>query len=155
MITRPLQRDEASKLVDELWLPLGHEMTELNEYNRLAEEPREDAIDYYKNSIDDDQQIIFVAIKNGEFIGYIYGMQIIARPVFARGDKLYIYESYVREEFRRQGVISELLTKLEAWGLKQNCETSWFATDMNNKANIMAAEENGYESEKYLFSKTL
>ena len=155
MKIRPLQADETEKLVDNLWFPLGYEMAELDDFNGLAEDVREDAIAYHKKALTNDERTILVAIEDGEFAGFIYAKREETMPVLKREYDLHIIEVYVREESRQQGIASELLAEIEAWEKAQDCEWASLMVHVDNRAAHSLYKNNEFEVKRNLFAKSL
>lgn len=149
MKVREAKPSETEKLVQELWLPLAREMEEVSDYNKLREDLDTDKVEKRKRrKIKEKGNYIYVAIEDEEFIGLISSKVKESAPVFSRGDKLKITELYVTENYRREGVASELLDRMESLAEEESCET--IELDVN-KANESARElyrENGFEVER-------
>lgn len=155
MEIRPLRTDEVERLVDNLWFPLGREMAELDDFNALAEDVREDAIAYHEATFTDDERTILVAIENGEFAGFIYAKRERTMPIFKRECELHIIEVYVREQSRQQGIASKLLAEIETWEKAQNCEWASLMVHVDNHAAHSLYENNEFEVKRNLFAKPL
>ena len=56
------------------------------------------------------------------YAGYASAAAGESPPVFARGDPLYVTELYVRPEYRGDGLATDLLDAVEAWGRDRGCE---------------------------------
>lgn len=155
MDIRPLKTNEVERLVDNLWISLGQEMAELDEFNGLAEDVREDAIDYHEAAFTDDDRIILVAVEDDEFAGFIYAKREKTPPIFERNYNLHIIEIYVREQSRQQGIASELLAEIEAWEEAQDCEWVSLMVHVDNHAAHSLYENNEFEIKRNLFAKPL
>ncbi|AFZ72771.1 hypothetical protein [Natronobacterium gregoryi] len=53
MEIRPLESDDVETLVDDRWFPLAREMGDFDEFNRVADDVREDAIGYHERALTD------------------------------------------------------------------------------------------------------
>lgn len=116
MEIRQASRDDVAAIVDELWLPFAREMAELDDYNALASDIREDAIEYREEKLSQANYCVQIAVEDGAFVGLATGEVQSSAPVFERGANLAVSEAYVRPEWRRQGIASALLDALEAGG---------------------------------------
>ena len=155
MEIRPLQADEVERLVDNLWFSLGREMAEMDQFNDLAEDVREDAIDYHEAALTHDERTILVAVEDGEFAGFIYAKREQTMPVFKRDYNLHIIEIYVREQSRQQGIASKLLSEIETWEKAQECEWASLMVHVDNHAAHSLYENSGFEVKRNLFAKPL
>lgn len=155
MEIRPLQSDEVEELVDTLWVRLGREMAELDDFNALAEDVRADAIAYHEKALTDDHRTILVAVEDGELVGFIYAKREETMAVFERKSDLHIIEVYVREESRQQGVASTLLSEVEAWEQGQNCEYATLMVHVDNRAAHSLYEDNEFEETRKFYAKSL
>jgi len=101
--------DDAVALVDDRWLPMAREMAELDKYNALADDVRDDAIEYRRETLAQPEYCIRIAIEDGAFVGFASAEVTPSPPVFDRGADLGINELSVRPERRRRGIATELL----------------------------------------------
>ena len=155
MQIRPLQPDEVEELVDTLWVRLGREMAELDDFNALAEDVRAKAIAYHEKALTDDHRTILVAVEDGEFAGFIYAKREETMAIFERESDLHIIEVYVREESRQQGVASTLLSEVEAWEQVQDCEYATLMVHVDNQAARSLYEDNEFEETRKFYTKSL
>lgn len=155
MEIRPLHADEVERLVDELWFSLGREMAELDDFNEVAEDVRDDAIDYHESAVTHEERIILVAIEDGDFAGFIYAKRERTMPIFKRDYDLHIIEIYVRERSRQQGIAATLLAEIETWEKAHDCEWASLMVHVNNPAAHSLYEDSGFEVKRNFFAKSL
>lgn len=152
---RRLRADEIETLVDDLWLPFAREMAELDDYNALQSDVREQAVAYRRERFEDDDVVTYVALEGAAIVGYASATHESSPPAFSRGDRLSVEEVYVRPSHRRQGVASELLDAVEDWGDDRGCSHAVLSVNARNDAAQAVYEERGYGVRRYKMTKSL
>ncbi|SDR29732.1 GNAT family N-acetyltransferase [Natronobacterium texcoconense] len=155
MKIRPLEPGDVETLVDDLWFPLAREMGDLDEFNRVADDVREDAIGYHERALTDEERILLVAVEDGEFVGFVYAKRERAMPTFQRTYDLHVIEVYVREASRQQGIASELLAAVESWENARECEWASLVVHVDNHAAQSLYEDHGFDVKRKFFAKRL
>lgn len=147
MELRSAESSEAAKIVRELWLSLAREMENVSDYNRLEDNlDLESTIEHKKDTIRSENSYMFVAEEGEEMIGFISAKIEESIPIFARGDKLKIDEMYVRPEFRREGVASELMDRVEETAEDKDVETLELSVDVENDSAQELYRNHGFEA---------
>lgn len=154
MEIRQASRDDVVTIVDELWLPFAREMARLDDYNALASDIREDAIEHREEKLTQAEYCAQIAVEDDTFVGLATGEVRPSAPVFERGATLAISEAYVRPDWRQQGIASALLEALEAWGDKQGYETASLSVNADNHAAKALYESLGFEAKRCQMVKT-
>jgi len=122
MEVREATPEEATRIVDDLWLPLARQMATLNEeYDALAEDVRTELLDHFDDLMADDDAIVLVGIDDDTFVALCSAAVRERPPVFAHAREVFVNEVYVTESYRREGVATELLERLETWASEQDC----------------------------------
>ncbi len=145
MQIRPLNRSEVESLVDKLWVPLADSMADLSQYNALTDDARDRALAYRREQVDADGVRTLVADDDGELVGYVSGEVRPTPPIFDRGDELYVSELYVMEDRRRQGIGTDLLDAIAAWGRDEGCETAAVSVNVRNAAGRELYEASDFD----------
>jgi GNAT superfamily N-acetyltransferase len=154
MEIRQATRDDAVAIVEDLWLPFAREMAELDDYNALAAEAREDAVEHRREELSQADYCVQIAVEGGTFVGFASAEVQASSPVFERGANLGISEVYVRPEWRQQGIASALLDAIEAWGNEQEYETVSLTVNANNHAARAFYEDWGFETKRLKLVKS-
>lgn len=118
---REATRDDAGRIVDDLWFPLAREVASLNAYDELDDDVREDVLTYFHDLLDREDAVVFVAEDAGTLVGLSSAERRDPPPVFARGTEAAVNEVYVTEASRREGVATALLERQEAWAREHDC----------------------------------
>lgn len=143
MEVRRLVEEDVTALVEELWLPFAREMADLDAYNALAEDVREDALAYRRERLAAAAAVTFVA-DDGGLIGYTALSHSEPPSVFARGPAVSVEEVYVAPERRGEGVATVLLERAEAWGRERGCERATLSVNADNATARALYEDRGY-----------
>ena len=147
MEIRSVSSSEAEKIVKELWLPLAQEMESISDYNRLEEDlDLESTIEHKKDDIQSENSYMFVAEDSEDMIGFISATVEESIPIFSRGDKLKINEVYVLPEYRRKGVASELMDRIEELAEDRKVETVELSVDVENDSAQELYRKHGFEA---------
>lgn len=145
MKIRQASRDDATAIVEDLWMPLAKEMSEVDDHHKLASDAREAAIEHREEKLSQQDHCTHIAIEGGTFVGHASaGMQASA-PVFARGNDLRISELFVRPGWRQQGIASALLDEIEAWGDDWDYDTISLSVHPDNHAAKALYEKRGFD----------
>lgn len=147
--------DEAERVVDELWIPLSHEMGAVDSYNELADKFRDAAVEYRREKLAAEDTFIRVAAVDGEWVGYVQATFEESPPVFARGPDLHVNELWVAESERGQAVASRLLDAAEAWGRERGAERVGLHVNVANEAARGLYESRGYETRRLYVDREL
>ena len=84
----------------------------------------------------------FAALVDGEVVGYI-----LSQPVsFADGEKKILWLDYVAvlPEFRRRGIGSSLLSKVENWATQHSCNMLYTGLNPNNTPSRVLLGRKGF-----------
>jgi len=102
-------------------------------------------VESMKESLENNQsEIVFVAIHNGKAIGFVCG-QLNPSICYADGVECEVTELFVYEEYRRKGVATKLIKRLELEFGKYNALEITLQT---GKKNVVAQKfyiNNGYD----------
>lgn len=153
MDIRPADVEDAPTIVDELWLPFAREMADLDPYNELAEDIRQDAIEYRRDRLASDEYRLLLAESDATPLGYAAGAVQPAPPVFARGATFNVDEVYVRPDARRQGIATALLEAIEADDINRECDTITLSVNAENSAAIGLYQDHGYAINRHKMIK--
>lgn len=121
MRIREATPEDAQTVKDELLVPGYRETAAVApDYSELDEEEvAESSVDRW---LDDDERVLFVAEADGDLAGYVSGGRHDSPAIYARGSYTNIDGLYVKSAYRRDGLASRLLDRIEAWAEEQGCE---------------------------------
>jgi GNAT superfamily N-acetyltransferase len=154
MEIRQASTDEAVAIVDDLWLPFAREMADLDDYNALAADTREAAIEHRREKLSHADYCVQIAVEDGTFVGFASAEVQASSPVFERGSNLGISEVYVRPTWRQQGIASALLDAIEVWGNEHEHETVSLTVNANNRAAKAFYEDGGFDTKRLTLVKS-
>lgn len=133
MRVREATREDEPAVTDQLLRP-AYEASEVvaPEFNELdgAAVAEADA----RRWLDADDRVLFVADLDGELVGHVSGVVTEPPPIYARGSRLHVDGLYVKSAFRRRGVASALVDRIEAWGDERGCEHLGVTVHADNEA---------------------
>ncbi|MEF8861712.1 MAG: GNAT family N-acetyltransferase [Haloarculaceae archaeon] len=156
---RPLreEEEEVERLVDELWLPFADEMAEVDGYNELVDETtaREHGLAYRREQLDDADARVWVAEREGAWVGYVRASVSTPAPVFARGPTLQVGELYVVPGARGAGVADALLDRAAEWGRTRDCERVGLSVNANNDRARSFYDRRGFEARRLKLDRPL
>lgn len=155
MTVRRLRREEISTFVDELWFPFAEEMADLDAYNDLADDLREDVLTYRRRRFEEDDVVTFVDDRAGEITGYTVVEYAETPPVFARGPEGSITEVYVAPEYRGRGIVHDLMDRAETWASEQGCEHATLSVNADNDVARDVYESRGFSTRRHKMDKGL
>ena len=155
MQIRPLGEDEASTLVEELWVPYSEALAEMDPYGGLVDDPHADATEHRRERVREEDTFDYVAVDGGAFVGYVAGDFREAPPVVRHGDTAHVNELYVRPEHRREGVADALLAEAEAWAEERDCVYVTLHVHRKNGAAEALYRERGYDVTRFEMRKPL
>lgn len=148
MNIREARPDEVVGITENLWLPLAREMEEVSDYNRLKDDlDIGDSIEYKRKKIESDDGYFFVA-EEDELAGFASATVKDSNPMFARGQKMKLNELFVRKDFRREGLASKLMQRLEEVAQEEGCETIELDVNIRNDAGKKFYENQGFNVER-------
>lgn len=133
MRIREATREDEPAVVDQLLRP-AYEASEAvaPEFNELDEAGVAGA--GVGRWLDGDDRALFVAERDGALAGHVSGVVTESPPIYARGRQLHVDGLYVRPAFRRRGVASALVDRIEAWGDERGCEYLGVTAHADNEA---------------------
>jgi ribosomal protein S18 acetylase RimI-like enzyme len=155
MEIRPLRHDEVGRLIDDLWLPFAEEMAEIDSYNELAEDARDQAFSYKRERVQDDDVATFVAVAGEELAGYVEGEYRAPPPVFVRGPEVYVEGVYVRPGYRREGLAEDLMDRIEDWAVERRCRRVSLDVNAANETARKLYEKRGYSVKRHRMVREL
>ncbi|MFO7794457.1 MAG: GNAT family N-acetyltransferase [Candidatus Nanohaloarchaea archaeon] len=148
--------EDAEEIVLELWLPLAREMEDISDYNELADElNKEELIDYRKNKLKEDNSVTVVSESEEALTGFATISTKERSEIFSRGKYAKVNEIYVKKDFRKQGIASELLDKLFERAKELGCEQIELNVNVENEAAKELYKNKGFDSEKIKMVKDL
>jgi GNAT superfamily N-acetyltransferase len=112
---------DAQTVKDELLVPGYRETAAVAPaYSELDEEGvAASSVDRW---LDDDERVLFVAETGGDLAGYVSGGRHESPPIYARGPYTNVDGLYVKPAYRRDGLASRRLDRIEAWAADRGCE---------------------------------
>ncbi|MFC7204485.1 GNAT family N-acetyltransferase [Haloferax namakaokahaiae] len=131
-IRRPTDA-ETTVVTNELLIPgLKDSEAKAPEFNELDDDGVADAsCDYWLN---DDDKILLVAETDDTLVAHISAGRFDSPPVYTRGPRTHIDGLYVKPAYRRQGVASALIERVEQWAAERNCEHLGITAHVDNDA---------------------
>ena len=143
---RRLREEDVRPLVEDLWLPFAREMEPIADRNALADDVDLVAagVEHRRDRLDDDEAVTWVAVDDGELVGYAAASVESSAPVFAAGERLHVGELYVREPYRGEGVAGDLLDRVDATAAARDCERVTLDVDVANERARAFYEKRGF-----------
>lgn len=141
MYIRKATTADASTITQELLVPSFREDEQLDpEFNELDEEGvREAGCEHW---LEHEDRVLFVAEADSTLVGHISAGNVETPPIYKRGPRVHIDGLYVKEAYRRQGMASSLIDRVEQWAKTNGCDTLGVAAHTENqKANEMYGEQ--------------
>jgi GNAT superfamily N-acetyltransferase len=90
----------------------------------------------------------FGALVDGELVGYV-----LSQPMFfAEGERKILWLDYIAilSKFRRKGIGSSLLTKVESWARRHGCNMLYTSLNPNNSASRLLLDRKGFEVRRWM-----
>jgi GNAT superfamily N-acetyltransferase len=114
---------DAQTVKDELLVPGYRETAAVAPaYSELDEEGvAASSVDRW---LDDDERVLFVAETGGDLAGYVSGGRHESPPIYARGPYTNVDGLYVKPAYRRDGLASRRLDRIEAWAADRAASSS-------------------------------
>lgn len=104
--------------------------------------------DFFKEWIEDDKNIIYIAMDNEKAVWYIYwGIHLSSSWRIWSEHIAELYNFFVHEDYRSHWLGSQLYTKFKKWCINQQLETISVAASATNEQAIKLYEK--YWFEKY------
>lgn len=154
MEIRCLHDDEIEWFVDELWVPAQQEMAGEKRYT-LKEEIRKPGIVFNCSHISDDDAVAYLAYRSGTPVGYATAQIQTPPPMVEQIRECHIIELFVKQDARRDGVATELLSEVENWARAQDCEYIKLMVKSDNHAAIDLYESEEYDSTRQSMYKSI
>ena len=113
--------------------------------NRLADDVDlvEAGVEHREDRLDG-EAVTWVAVDDGELVGYAAASVEPSVPVFAAGDRLHVGELYVREPYRGEGVAGDLLDRVDATAAARDCERVTLDVGVGNERARAFYEKRGF-----------
>ncbi|MFB6099633.1 MAG: GNAT family N-acetyltransferase [Candidatus Nanohalobium sp.] len=156
MEIREAESSEAGKIVEELWLPLAQEMEEVSDYNQLKEGlGLQETIEHKREKLQSNDSYFYIAEESGKKAGFISATVKDSPPIFKRGPKLKINEIFVKEDFRRKGIASELMDRIDEVAESGSVDTIELEVNVRNDSAKELYRKHGFKVEREKMVKNL
>ena len=149
------EKEEIEEFIDELWLPLAKEMEKISSYHELSEDAREGMKKFRKEQIDKEDRVTYVLKDDGEYIGFATAKIKEVPPIFTEDMICNVSEIFVKEDYRREGHASKLLTEVEKWARSEGCRAIELSVDSDNLIAIDLYENSGFKEIRKRMRKEL
>ncbi len=103
-------------------------------------------VDYFTRTIDSDRDITFIAIIEGQIVGYITAHKRFQAEFYKIKSIGTISGLMVNKEYRRKGIASRLLAQLKIYFKKNEIRYFSLFTAVTNEAAIEFYKNNGMNS---------
>lgn len=107
------------------------------------------AREYLEKKIGVEQELIYVAMMDNQLVGYIH-FEVYEREetIFSYARKiLYLHQIYVMQEFRRQGIGSQLISTMKRFAQEvDNLKWIWFDMYTSNASALKFYQTQGFEA---------
>lgn len=132
IITRKLEKGDISQLLD-LYFELLKDHFERNKYSKGTIKSYRD-FNYYNEIIDSDKRKIFLGVDGNLVVGFAT-VAINEPDFFFEFDKYaYMYDGFVKEEYRKTMLSFQLYNACEEWALEKGCKyVTAYAYSFNKK----------------------
>jgi ribosomal protein S18 acetylase RimI-like enzyme len=102
--------------IEELWAQLVHVHEEAEEYFRLQPDSRKIWRNYFENHLLRDQDTrVFIALEDKQVLGFLVARIEPPTPLFAGNYFGFLSDTYVRPEYRHQGIMQALYRSAADW----------------------------------------
>ena len=159
MEIREIRENELESLVTDCWLPFAKEMAELDDYNALSEHVRDGdlggSVAYRKDLFENDDRRTYVAVEAGELAGYATAERTETPPVFARGPAVNLGELFIRGPYRRQGIASKLIERVERWAAECGAERVTLSANADNEPAKALYDRHDYGVRRHKLDKPI
>jgi len=118
---------------------------ELDEYFVLKENISRLWIKYMKNLIEDEDNIVFMAVEDGKIIGYMTGNVVGRAPIYKIERVGRIGDAFVLPEFRRKGAFTMLLERMLSWMRAKGVNYVEHPISTKNKIGRIVWKKRGFE----------
>lgn len=92
--------------------------------------------DWYSTTLDNEQQITFIAMDGDEAIGFIHGFVKDEAGILVEDTVILLDAMYVKEKNRKQGVGTLLIEEFKKWGKSTNAKYMDLTVLADNSAAI-------------------
>ncbi|WP_267639737.1 GNAT family N-acetyltransferase [Haloarchaeobius amylolyticus] len=140
---RQATADDQPRIARDLLVPAYEAAEEREpEYSNLTDQARTDPdISYW---LEEDDRVLFVAeTDSGDLAGNVSGAVSPTPPIYDRPPAVYCDGLYVKPEYRRAGVATDLLDRLVAWGRERDCGFFSLSVHVDNDGGKAFFEDYG------------
>lgn len=137
-----------------MWKSLAKEMEKYSELNELKEDIDEDVEEGFKDKFEDDECQIFVVERDNILVGYIM-IEFRENETRINDSSLKISELYIDNNYRNQGLGTQLIKKVEKLAKKEDVDYIRINSEWGNEGARSLYEELGFKPKKIGYSKTI
>ena len=154
MDLREASIEDAEEITEQLWMPLAEEMQDYSD-REFSEDIEEKALKKRRKTLESDNAICFVAEIDEELVGLVSASIDNEDGLFKQLGTAYIHDLYVRPDYRREGLASKLMNKIENWASDNSCQYVEFSVDSPNTPAIEFYRDEGYSEIRKKMRKAL
>ncbi|RAJ13444.1 GNAT family N-acetyltransferase [Olleya aquimaris] len=120
---------------------------ELISYERPFDSNLKDDCTYYDLNylITSDNAELIVAFNDKEILGCGYGKIVNAKPYHKNTQYVYMGFMYVKPEYRGQGIVQDIISKLKDWSVTKNLFEIRLEVYNKNASALKAYENHGFK----------
>lgn len=145
-ITEAKKGDE-EEIAKDFWHPLGKQMEKYSELNKLKQCAVEDALKAFRKQLEEKEYRHFFLEQDGERKGLIT-IKIDNRPSREKGKLLEIINLYVKDEYRSQGLGTEMIEHAKELAREKDCDFIRTSAEWKNNGARSFYEKNGFEEKQ-------
>ena len=143
---RRADKRDISQIIEN-WKQLMSLHTDLwAKFYRMKADAEKIYLKFLKKQMKSRKAAVFVAGSHGCVIAHIMAEITRVPPIFKIDKQCYIYEIFVKKEFRKRGIGAALIKTVEEWAKRRKIKQTALNVDVKNRNARELYENLGYEA---------